>query len=1043
MKRCKSKSGLISKPLLYLFFLFIYSANIMASDVGKINSVHQNNLIKGVVVDVVTGEPLIGVNISFASDRSRGTITDYDGEFTFDCNAGDDLIVSYIGYTDMSLTVTSQKEYTIELRESTELLEDLVVVGYASQKKVNLSGSVSSVNMEEMMESRPITNLSSGLAGLMPGVSVTSSNNRPGNDNAGILVRGKGTLNNSAPLIIIDGSEGDINNINPQDVESVSVLKDAASASIYGSRAANGVILITTKKGKAGKVRVDYTGYVSFESAGKLITPVSDYATYMELMNEAYENSGQPGRFSQESIDTWRNDGGRNPLLYPNTDWTKEVFKSSTATNHALSVSGGNEQTKFHASFGYVNNPGIMEYSGYERLTLRANIETEVRPWLTLGANIGAYSSNTEIGSETIGDVFAYAQSSTPGIVLRHPDGRYGVAQNPEDDPQANNVLHRNRLREGNLGERNFKSRFHGILNPFKGFSVTGSMSYEIIDKENWKKPVSIDRWNFLTEQIGVAGSAQTFMYNYNRKIERYFMDAVARYETRFFENRLDFNVMGGISQEQRKDRSFSAQKYDLLDPSLDVIGGAIGESTTTGGNSIWAMRSVFGRLNLGWDDKYLLELNLRGDASSRFLKDKRWGYFPSASAAWRIDQEEFMEGTRSWLDALKLRASYGGLGNNDVGNYDARSTYAQSNYVLNDLVEMGLAQTGLANTALTWETTYIANLGLDFTTLNSRLSGTLDVFNKETKDILISLPAPLVHGNSSIPKQNSAIVVNNGVEVSLNWNDKIGDFRYSIGGNFTYIQNKVKKFKGDEKAINGATMIVEGMPINTNYILLVDRMIQTQDDLDYVQKLVDDAPVVDGKKVNPFSSYKRPEMGDLLYKDTDGNGIFNDDDRVAVGHGDAPRFMFGLNLGAGWKGFDFSTLIQGVAGLNVIYKDSHFSPTVTYGNNINKTIAEGRWHEGIEGKAKYPRLLNGDGRNSRNSDWWLQDKSFLKIKNIQLGYTIPKTVVNSIGLERIRVYGSLENFFTFTSYKGIDPEVNNTDYPTMRQASIGVNVSF
>lgn len=1044
--RCTTLSGLLlGGTLLLVTGISPVSANsgFRTDEVAQVMIMSQNTrTISGTITDE-NGESIIGANVK-VKGGSTGTITDMNGNFKLDVPPNATLIISYVGYLDYEVSVGNQDHLSIRLKEDSEQLEEVVVVGYASQKKVNLSGSVSSIKMDDIAEKRPITNLSAGLAGMAAGISVTAGNNIPGDDNASILVRGQGTLNNSAPLIIIDGVESNINTVAPQDVESMTVLKDAASASIYGSRAANGVVLITTKKGKSGKIKVDYTGYVSLESINRTIETVSDYATYMELMNEAYVNSGQPARFTEGTIKAWRDDAGKNPLLYPNTNWVDEVFKSAAATNHNISLSGGSDKITFYTSFGYNNNPGVMENSGYERYSLRTSVEAKVTPWLTLGTKLNGYFANSDIGIDNIKNVFIYGVASTPGIALRAPDGRYGALSNPEDDAQTNNPLWWLNRINGEKKERNIRAAFNGTLKPFKGLSVTGSYSYELTDKDNWEKPSHIDLWDFTTNTIGKADGTRSYISNNNRKIERYFMDGIVRYENKFFNKKLDLNVLVGASQEMRRDRSFTAKRFDLLDPSLGVIDGATGESTTSGSHSEWAMRSYFGRINLGWADKYLLEMNMRADASSRFRPDNHWGYFPSASAAWRVEQESFMQSTRNWLDALKLRVSYGKLGNNDVGNYDAIPVYTQTNYVLNDGMQVGISQTALANGALTWESTAVTNLAVDFSVLNARLSGTAEYFYKKTSDILIDLPAPLVHGNSTIPKQNSAEVVNKGIEVTLNWADKISDFHYNIGANVTFVDNKVTKFKGNERTIdkdNSSLMIMEGYPIKTNYILIADRIIQTQEDLDYVQSLIDNAPVVDGVKVNPFQTYKRPELGDVLYKDMDGNGIFNDDDRVARGHGNTPRLMFNFNLGFEYKGFDFSAIMSGTGNYMVQYRSQH-STSLTFGNQIGQKVADGRWYEGRT-DAKYPRLLISDGRNTRNSTLWEQNKAYFKIRNIQLGYTFPKQWVSKASLERVRVFCSLENFFTFTSYIGMDPEVTNIAYPTMRQASFGLNVSF
>ncbi|MCR8918006.1 TonB-dependent receptor [Bacteroides sp. ET225] len=1010
-------------------------------------SVLQNGrTVTGVVKDSA-GEPIIGANVK-VKGTSKGTITDLDGNFSLNGIAPDAvLVVSYIGYKETEVRVGDRTSLSVQLVEDSKVIDEVVVVGYATQKKVNLTGSVSSINMSEIAEKRPITNLSSGLAGMASGVSFRTSSNIPGNESASILIRGQGTLNNSAPLVVVDGVESDIANVNPQDVESMSVLKDAASSSIYGSRAANGVILITTKKGKEGKINIDYTGYASLESVGKTVDAVSNYADYMELRNEARQNSGDSPQFEQSVIDAWRNDAGRNPLIYPNTDWVDEVFKTAVATNHNLSLSGGTDKLSFYTSFGYSNNPGIMENSGYERYSFRSNVEAKPTKWLTLGMKLNGYLSNNDIGSDWVDDLFTYGYASTPGIVLRAPDGRFGGPQAVGEDIQTNNPLQQLYSRTGNKKNRNLRAAFNGTITPLKGLSISGSYSYELTDKDNWEKPNQMALWNFATDQeVRQTYTGKTYVYNYNRKIERMFMDLVVRYNNKFFNDKFDLNVMAGASQEMRRDRSFSATKYDWIDSSVDVINGATGDATASGSHTEWAMRSYFGRINLAWADRYLLEANLRADASSRFLDGNRWGYFPSFSAGWRVDQEAFMESTRNWLDALKLRVSWGELGNNYLSSdYQAISKYAATNYSFGGQMQTGMTITALANGALTWESTAVTNAAVDFTMLNSRLSGTVEYFYKKTSDILIDLPAPLVHGNASIPTQNSAEVTNKGFELSLNWADNINDFHYNIGTNITFVDNKVTKFKGDEPSINGSTMIKEGYPINVQYCLVADRIIQTQEDLDYVQSLVDNAPLgEDGKKVNPFQTYQRPELGDVLYKDMDGNGIFNDDDRVPMGHGDTPRFFYDINLGCSWKGLDFSMLMSGTGSYKVQYQSMHTTNMPASGYQIGQEIADGRWYEGRTTPAKYPRLLSNDGRNTRNSTLWLTDRKFLKIRNVQLGYTLPAKWVKAASLSRVRVFCSLENFFTFSDFVGMDPEnTQNLAYPNIRQASFGVNVSF
>ena len=549
------------------------------------------------------------------------------------------------------------------------------------------------------------------------------------------------------------------------------------------------------------------------------------------------------------------------------------------------------------------------------------------------------------------------------------------------------------------------------------------------------------------------TGIGKTHIMNSDYKWNDYLMDVTAAYQNKV--SKLDYSVMVGASQELFRYKWFKTTKQDLLDPGLGVIDGATGAASSSGNAVEWVMRSYFSRLKLNWDNKYLFEVNLRADGSSRFMEGNRWGYFPSASAAWRISEEPFVKdfSERLTLSNLKLRASYGVLGNNALrsknadieGNYDAQSLYSASNYILNNNIATGVAMQAIPNGNLTWEKTKIFNVGVDFGLANNRFTGTVEYFHKKTEDILIDLPAPLVNGNATIPRQNAGIVVNKGVEISLGWQDKIKDFSYFVNGNITFINNKVTKFKGNESAITNADMIKEGYSINVQYGYVVDRIVQTQQDLDFVQQLVDNTPIdpSTGKPKKTFPS-NRPELGDLLYKDLNGDGVINDDDRTIIGNGATPKCTFGVNLGGAYKGFDFSVLLQGVTGVETYWLDNYFRPVVRHSYQLNKKIADGRWYEGIQGSARYPRLLEfSDNRNTLISDFWIQNRSFLKIKNIQLGYTFTRTAFPSLPIERVRIYGSLENFFTFTKYDGLDPEVSGVDYPSMRQAVIGVNLSF
>ena len=1046
--------------------------------------------IKGVVEDQFG--PIAGANV-VEKGTTNGTITDMDGNFSLEVAPNSILIVSFIGYKEQQIPVNSQKTVTIKLTEDSQALEEVVVVGYGTQKKVNLSGSVTSVNVSEMAESRPLTNISTALAGTAPGVQITSSNNIPSNNgDADIKVRGQGTLNNSSPLVIIDGVEGSLNSVSPQDVETVSVLKDAASSAIYGSRAANGVILITTKSGKSGKMKLDYTGYVSFQTLDKPYDVVSDYASYMEYLNEGMTNSNKPAPFSQNVINLWREKskdpnglneyGMPNYLAYPNSD-IFDVYETGVSHQHNLSASGGSEKITYYTSFNYLNNPGILENCGYERFSLRANIDSQIKDWLKLGVNLSGYTANTTPVSENIKDIYTYGLTGgNPGIAYLDDQNRLGINANAEDDPQnaTNNPYNRLRNTTGNVQTNTLKTRLYAILTPLKGLTIQGSYTYDYYDKFKESKPNFVPMYNFQTNTLYTDGVGQTSIYNYNEKTFRNFMDATIRYERNFFDDRLSTNLMVGASQEQYKRQYFSATRKDLIDPSLGVIDGAIGESSSTGNITEWAMRSYFGRLNLGWDDKYLFEANLRADGSSRFLADNRWGYFPSFSAAWRISEEEFMKNI-SWLDNLKIRASYGSLGNNTLGsnrdndgNYTSQSLYAQTNYVLARAVAMGLSQTAIANAALTWETTYITNVGLDYNVLGNRLSGSIEFFNKKTDGILIDLPAPMVHGNATIPKQNAAQVTNKGLEFSANWSDRAGkDFSYNIGFNFTYIKNNVDKFKGDDPSYDGARMLKEGLPIWSLYVREVDRIVQTDEDLALVQSMLDN-PDVKGKVVFPYGT---PQKGDILYKDLNGDGYITEDDRTVIGNTN-PKVQGGFGLSGQWKGFDFAMNFNFMLDFDVnnatAYQLSSSESNKNKFYNVLSTFADKGWRytrdgDGeclykcyyIDGSLDMYRELN-EGRTLWNPtdvtkkithSYFIEDGSFLRCQDLTVGYTLPGNLTSKWGISKARFYVSASNLFIITGYSGYDPEVDiqtgltcgmdYNRYPRSRSFVLGTNITF
>ena len=1026
----------LCKRAFILILMLLVCTYPMSAESASVNEQQQSRRVTGVVLDE-QGTPVVGATIIEKGVPTNGAITNVDGEFSIQVTPNSVLAISFIGYKKQEINVGNNTSLRITLVEDLHSLDELVVVGYGTQKKVNVTGSVTSVDISKEAESRPITTLSASLAGLAPGLYVRSATNDPGSS-ASLMLRGQGTLNNSAPLVIVDGVETSMDNVAAHDVASISVLKDAASASIYGSRAANGVILITTKQGQVGKVQVNYNGYGAFQSVSNLMNLVSNSVEYMEILNEAAINSNVKPYFSEENIKLWRDNQGGDPLLWPNTDWGDALFRTAFTTNHNLAISGGTDKMRSHISFDYSDTPGIIENTGFKRYIVRANNQIQVTPWLRLGANLSGVFTDKDRGSNSLSGMFTNSVGAVPTVVVKSPDGRYGGTNNVEDNQAVASPLWYMNNYKGDNTTHKFFSNFFLNFNPFEGFNVNASYYYDIHTNKYTTLQSQNDRWNFQTNTILASGITALSVGKYEARNSKNFMDANMSYEKTFFE-KLNLFVMAGASQEKFFSETMSVSKQGLIDEFLTELDAATGAATATGSRQEWAMRSFFGRINLNWAERYLLEMNIRRDGSSRFASNNRWGNFPSISVGWRLSEESFMEPFRgTWLDNLKIRASYGSLGNNSIANYVHIPVLVSTMYPLNDVPITGFYQNAIANANVSWESTYVTNIGIDFGLLNHRLTGSFEWYDKHTKDILLALPAPYAHGNATIPAINSAEVKNTGVEVTLGWQDKINDFSYYINGNFTYNKNEVTKFKGEEASISGTNMIKEGLPINIQYIRHVDRLVQTDEDLAVVQRYIDNAPA----GVNPFPN-GRPQLGDLLYKDINGDGIINDDDRDVTGNGPIPKFMYGITLGASYKGFDFSMLIQGLAGLQEHFRSDYHSSVLRYSIIVNKDVVDGRWYEGRTSKATYPRVQVSDSRNTVDSDFWLYDKDYLKIRNIQVGYTLPKELLSSIGVSRLRIYAGLENFFTFTDWPGLDPEVTGTNYPTMKQVVFGANLSF
>ena len=997
----------------------------------------QQKTVSGKVTDD-TNQPLPGVTVMIKG-TTQGTVTNADGEYTLS-NIPDaaTLQFSFVGMRTQEIPVEDQTTINVEMAVDAIGIEEVVAVGYGVQKKVNVTGAVANVDFEnEAISSRPLTNVSSALAGMSAGMLVTQGDGTPSSDGASIKIRGTGSLNaGSSPLVLIDGQPGDINTVNPNDVASVSVLKDAASSAIYGSRASNGVILITTKTGSnsGGKVSFNYTGNMGLAEPTKLFDIISNTPDHMTLINQIQANSGLAPLFTQTFIDEWRQKSSTEPILYPNTDWWDATIKPNTIQNHSLSARGGNDKINFFTSFGYLNNNGIIDNTGYERFTFRNNLSYQLNDWLKLGNNLTALFGKSDPADAD--DIFRYFEALTPGIYPKTSDGRYGGAMTGGAEQQAgnNNII---RQVETRLGERNtqrYTGKLFAVLNPVNGLEINGSYFIDMYNYDGWSSSRPANTWDFQNEIViqDAEAGARLGISNFYTKRQRHVYDLFATYDKTLGSH--NFKILAGYNQEYFKENNFNASKRDLYSLDIPVLDAAPNEPQAGGNAYDFAMRSYFGRINYDFESKYLLEANFRYDGSSRFSPDNRWGFFPSFSAGWRISEEPFWESLANQIDYLKLRVSWGQLGNNGIGNYEWQSVYEAANHSFNGNIVQGLAPNAIANSNITWETTDVINVGVDMNLLE-KFNITLDYYNKFTHGILANIPIPFVNGGLTAPRINSAEVRNSGIEADINYNTEIGDLIISASANGSFNKNKIESYKGDYYEPHGAGVWTEGQPIGIFWVREIDHIVQDQSEID--------ALLNDGWTFSPSV----PGPGDFLYKNTNDDKAINDDDRVLKGN-PIPVFNYGATLNMTYKSFDFYALLNGISGWDKYLNAQFFSVQPRVDGYLYPTDFLNSWTP--ENKSTtVPKLYTNNPKNDQQSEYYLHDASYLRIKSLQLGYTLPARLTQIADIEKLRVYVNLENYFTFTSYPGMDPENDGSryngsiTYPLMKTLSFGVNINL
>lgn len=1067
---------------------------------GTVSAPAQEPLTITGTVRSMNGEPLTGAMVfTSVNGTDYGEVTDLDGNFRMVLPSGmpqsTELTASMLGYVDKVFRLGGKNRFEIVLEDDRLMLEETVVVGYARQKKVNVTGSVTSINFDDKVMSRPLTNVSTALNGLSAGMAVTQSSGKPGSS-ATISIRGTGTLNDSSPLVLVDGVEWDMDNVNPADIENISVLKDASSTAIYGALGANGVILITTKTG-AGRPKVSYNGYVALQQANNRLELVSDYALHMELANEYDFQRNRSATYSQSSIKAWKdaaldpqgmNDFGiRNYIAYPNTDWFDVIFKNGFSHNHHLTVSGASEKIKYSVSMGFLDNRGVMNVtsamnSGEKKLTFQSKVDGQIGSWLNIGANIQGRRS--DLGMGAVDQAFQWVNSTIPGIWPGGgSDNCYGVPGCIEESTDANNLIKAASSQGGKniLTDINLSANFTARI--VKGLTLEGKATYQYYDndKKTWSEYYGSYNFteNYLLKEAALADASIT---NSTAKSEKLNFDLLLRYANSFKDNHHLVAFLGFNSQHY-KSSNFSATRKGMSDWGLHELSTATKITYAPGSSSEWGMISAFGRINYDYKEKYLFEANLRCDGSSRFSAKSRWGWFPSASAGWRISREPWMQGASGWLSNLKLRASYGSVGNCRTGDYAWQAVYNIKKVVANGGDTFGLVQSKIGNEDLKWETTVSANVGLDAGFFDDRLTLEFDAYDKNTKGILYTPSLYLTMGTKSGATLNLASVNNRGVELGGKWSDTAGDFFYSFGGNFSFNRSLVTKYKGaltlgwnedHTRYLNNYAQvsqggyggyIVEGHALGETYMLTLyegsglyyapgggvdinggpkDGMIRTQADMEWVNAMLDAG--------YSFKTVKRTAKdqlwyGDLIYADIDGDGNYGGtNDYLFTGHSSIPKVNYAFNISLAWKGFDFYALFSGAAGFWLNYQ-ANLAPTrgrSTYQYVVNDHYfynAADPMDPRTNITARYPRL---GGYSTESSNFWEYKGDYVKLKNVQLGYSLPADVLRRIRVDKLRFYVTADNLFTLTKFPGMDPELGTSiTYPILRQYAFGVQLTF
>jgi tonB-linked outer membrane protein, susC/ragA family len=1018
-------------------------------------------LIKGSITSD-SGEPLIGVTVKVAG--GQGAVTDIDGNFSVNAAPGTMLTFSYTGFKPQ--TAKAQNGMRVVLESDVSNLNEVVVVGYGTQKKANLTGAVASVN-GAVLENRPISNIGQGLQGVVPNLNVTMGRGGAPGASASFNVRGTTSLNGGEPLVLVDNVQMDPNLVNPDDIESISVLKDAASAAIYGARAAYGVILITTKKGK-----LNSRPTVQFSASGYWQKPAVEMHNvnsldYLRMIDIAYQNSGGSGHYFNSLVysyaEKYANGTYDQPVFYDkaysatkygycgNTDWWNELYKTSFSQIYNASISGGSEKTSYYVSLGANNQGGILKATDekYNKYNANINVTSEVTPWMEVSAKI-AHTYTTEMhptGGTTAMNSTAYSGLSaysgmmksdlSPLMPVKHPDGHY-AGQGNFTNPVAIQA------QGGNAQFRQNDLWMTGAvkLTPIKGLVVNADYTW------NFYGLSSTQHVRNFYDYTAVPGTENYYPWTNPNSVTKannddYYssFNAFAEYSLALAENSHNLKFMVGYNQEKKRTQYYYAGRKDLINPDNPAINQATGDMAINGNMGQWAVNGTFARVNYDYQGRYLLELNGRYDGSSKFKKGYRYQFFPSVSLAWRVSEEKFFEGMKTWWDNLKLRGSYGSLGNQVVsGNFPYLATYGiNSKYgaLLGGKLPVAITAPGLVSASFTWETVNQIDLGFDASFLRNRLNVSFDWYRRNTKDMLVdgeALPAVL---GADVPRMNAADLKTLGWELSLEWNDRLPfGLSYHVKGVLSDYQSTITKFNNPTGLINKYYV---GRKLNEIWGYVSNGLFQSDEE---AAAHANQSYLYGGKW----------GAGDVRYEDLNGDNKINDGDNTLGKPGDrkvignsTPRFAYGITAGCEYKGFDFEMFWQGI-GKRDWFPGQGSAAYWGFTNEWQTPLTTSLDYWTTENRnAFFPKLGWNNGGNRVASTRYLQSASYCRLKSITLGYTIPKAILDKVGVSRLRVYITGENLFTFTPLiKAFDPEtLNNLTYPINKKIAVGLNLTF